>query len=423
MDKIALKDPGSERALLGSILKHGKDAFIDSSGIVDSTDFGLKINRVIYTAMKQLMEDPNCNAFDIESIKMKAKILGFEIKDSKDIEYLDLLDAVNFEVSNIPMFALQIKKYSVVRDLYDRYNKATKYLENIDGNESLSDIIRNSESQIIDFISGADNARVLTNLTEDIEDYIQRAIEEEEVDQVGLPTGYPLFDEAIGGGPRRGTVTMLGARPKVGKSFISMNMAINLAKIGIPVLYLDTELTESYQKARLTCIESNCPIHLFETRKFQKYPDYVESLKEAGSRIKKWPFYYESIAGMSHTEALALVRRWLVKYVGFNEDGTAKDCVVLYDYMKLMSSDSLTKVTPEYIVLGLMLTDMHNFAVKYNIPIIGLVQLNREGIDSEDTNVIAGSDRILWLCSSLTLLKNKDENDKALTNDHDFKTR
>jgi hypothetical protein len=207
---------------------------------------------------------------------------------------------------------------------------------------------------------------------------------------------------------------MKGARPKTGKSFDALNTGLNVAKKKIPVLYLDTELTASYQKNRMVCINSGCPIWKFETGKFKHEKDLVKKVIDAGKELENTPFYYESISGMSHTEALALVRRWLVKHVGFNSEGKANDCLIIYDYMKLTSGASLTKVTPEYIVLGLMLTEMHNFAVKYDVPILGYVQLNRDGIDAEDTSVIAGSDRILWLCSSMSIFKNKDETDVDL---------
>jgi hypothetical protein len=60
-----------------------------------------------------------------------------------------------------------------------------------------------------------------------------------------------------------------------------------------------------------------------------------------------------------------------------------------------------------------MATDMHNLTVKYNIPILAYVQMNRDGIDgdSDHSGVVAGSDRIGWLCSSLAFLRNKDDND------------
>lgn len=188
-------------------------------------------------------------------------------------------------------------------------------------------------------------------------------------------------------------------------------MGRNITKLGIPVLYLDTELTESYQKDRLLSIVSQCPIRKLETGKFKYDQKYLEMIKGAVNEIKGYKLFYESIAGMSHTEALALARRWLVKHVGFNEKGEANDCVIIYDYMKLTSASQLTKVTPEYIMLGLMLTDMHNFAVKYSVPFLGFVQTNRDGIDNTDTSIIAGSDRILWLCSNMSVLRNKDETD------------
>lgn len=416
MTKVQLRDAGSERALLGTIMRHGRNAFIDADSIVDPTDFGMGINKAIYTAIKHLADEDNCERFDLETIKMKVKALGLAdyIATAKDIEYLELLDSVNFDTSNIPMFAMQIKKYSVARDLYQRYTDAAKYLESISGNESLSDIVREAESKIIDFVSGIDNGDRLVNLTDSINDYIEAVLEMEVVDQVGLPTGFPIWDECIGGGLRRGTVTVKAARPKTGKSFDALNIALNVAKRGIPVLYLDTELTEPYQKNRLICMNSGCPIWKFETRRFKHERDLVGSVIEASREINSIPLHYQSISGMSHTEALALARRWLVKHVGFNADGKANDCLIIYDYMKLTSGASLTKVTPEYIVLGLMLTEMHNFCVKYDLPILGYVQVNRDGIDVEDTSIVAGSDRILWLCSSLTIFKNKDESDAAL---------
>jgi replicative DNA helicase len=411
-----LRDTGSERALLGTIIRGGKDAFIDADGIVDATDFSLPINKSVYASLKALSEEPNCESFDVETIKMKMKSMGFgdQISNPKDLEYLELLDSVNFDKGNIPMFGIQIKKYSVVRDLYLRYTDAIKYLSGISGNESLSDIIKEAEGRIIDYVTGVDNENSLEQLSENLEEYIQQKLQEEEVDQVGLPTGYPIWDEAIGGGLRRGTVTVKGARPKTGKSFDALNVGINVAKLGIPVLYLDTELTSAYQKNRMICINSGCPIYKFETGRFKREKNWVDAVVESAHTVNNIPFFYESISGMSHTEALALARRWLVKHVGFNEDGKAKDCLIIYDYMKLTSGANLTSVTPEYIVLGLMLTEMHNFCVKYDLPILGYVQLNRDGIDGEDTNVVAGSDRILWLCSSLTLLRNKDENDLAM---------
>lgn len=39
-------------------------------------------------------------------------------------------------------------------------------------------------------------------------------INKETVDQIGIPTGFPLWDKAIGGGLRRGTISVISARSK-----------------------------------------------------------------------------------------------------------------------------------------------------------------------------------------------------------------
>jgi replicative DNA helicase len=414
-----LKDCGSERAILGTILRAGKDALIDAESILDSSDFSLPINRAIYTGLQHLSEDPSCENFDTESLKLKIKALGMDsvLSTSKDIEYLELLDSVSFDISNIQMFAYQIKKLSVVRELYNKYNDSLNYISKISGNESLSEILQKAEGSIVDFISGADTSNSLVSLSDNMQAYVQRLIESEVIDQVGIPTGCTLWDEAIGGGLRKGTVSVIGSRSKVGKSWDAMNKARNIAKrYNIPVLYLDSELTESYQRDRLICIDSGCPISLFETRKFKYSRELVDAVKDSAQSLQSIPFKYQSISGMNNSEVMALVKRWLVKVVGFREDGKANDCVVVYDYLKLTSGAELTKVTPEYIILGLIMTDLHNFSIKYGIPILTYVQLNREGIDTEDTSAIAGSDRILWLCSNMSLLKNKDENDISMGN-------
>ena len=107
------------------------------------------------------------------------------------------------------------------------------------------------------------------------------------------------------------------------------------------------------------------------------------------------------------------MRRWLVKEVGLNDDGTAKDCVIFYDYLKLMDSAGISQDLKEYQVLGFMMTSLHNFAMKYKVPIVAFVQLNRDGITKESTDSASGSDRIIWLCSNFTIFKRKSDEEIA----------
>jgi len=64
-------------------------------------------------------------------------------------------------------------------------------------------------------------------------------------------------------------------------------------------------------------------------------------------------------------------------------------------------------------VLGFMMTSLHNFAMRYQVPIVAFVQLNRDGITKESTDSASGSDRIIWLCSNFTIFKRKSDEEIA----------
>ena len=67
----------------------------------------------------------------------------------------------------------------------------------------------------------------------------------------------------------------------------------------------------------------------------------------------------------------------------------------------------------EHQLLGFMMTALHNFSVKYKVPFLLFIQLNRDGIQRETTGAASGSDRIVWLCSNLTIFKPKSPEEVA----------
>jgi replicative DNA helicase len=415
MDKF--KDVAAERNVIGSLLSIGKNAFIECDSIISSEDFTLSVNKALFQCVSELFaENDQLDKFDIELIKNKASQLSLlNIIDNKQVnEYLELIKSTNISLEAVRMLAFQVKKMSIIRALYDRYSGAKLYLEKIDGSESLSDILSKAEGLISDFMSGANTDKSWENLADELDSRIEYLLSCEPVTQIGIPTGFSQWDDAIGGGPRKGTISVIGARSKVGKSWMALNQAINIAKLNIPTLYLDTELTKDYQQSRMICIESKCPIRMFESGQFAKSKEFREKVLGSRDTLNNIPLDYKSISGMNYTEAMSIIRQWIVKKVGFNDQGKANECCIIYDYFKLTDGSALTKATPEYILLGLMLTSLHDFAVKYEVPIVGYVQLNRDGIEGNDTNIVAGSDRILWLSSSLSFMKNKTEDDAQL---------
>ena len=74
-----------------------------------------------------------------------------------------------------------------------------------------------------------------TKIGDGLEEYLNH-VESHPVEMVGVDSGFGYYNKMIGGGFRRKTVSLLGARQGEGKSLLALNIALHVAKSGIPVL-------------------------------------------------------------------------------------------------------------------------------------------------------------------------------------------
>lgn len=407
---MILCDTSAERAVLSGMCKYGEDAYFDIADIIQETSFTIDSNKIIYRCLKNIFDRNNNTTIDVAIIFSSASEIGLAHVFEKKEEVQHLKAILDFPVNldNVRKFAAKIRKLEIARLLREQLQKAQDKILDINGNESIGSILGIAEDSIFDFtnvLNDVDNNPV--SISEDIESYIDNLVNNK-IDQVGIPTGFPVYDQAIGGGLRKSTVNVIAARPKTGKTLLSDNMGFHIAhKLQIPVLNMDTEMTKEDHLNRVLAMMSEIEINQIETGKFAESPNKDLKIKQAVQDLKKTKLYYKSIAGKSFEDQLAIMRRWLIKEVGLNEDGTAKDCVIFYDYLKLMDTQGMSQDLKEYQVLGFMMTQLHNFATKYKVPIVAFVQLNRDGITKESTDTASGSDRIIWLCSNFSIFKRK----------------
>lgn len=410
-------DIGAERAVLAGICQYGQSSYLDVADIINKNTFTVEHAQHIYECIDRLCKS-DIEVIDAASIMSAADELGLTnvIGSKSCAKYLSSL--FNFHISerNVRKLAAKIGKLQIARDLRDQMHDVGDKLLGINGDESLASILGIAETAIFDFSSRINNSdEEPRRISDGIVEYIQY-LGDNPVDQLGISTGFPNYDRAIGGGLRPGSVNVIGARIKVGKSLIGSNMGYYIAdSLGIPVLNMDTEMTYEDHLHRMLAMGSECYIHDIETGKFIQKPGQEAKLKRLGQYLeqKKVPYFHKSIAGMPFEEQLAILRRWIMKEVGLDNDGKAKPCVIVYDYLKLMTSESINGALQEYQLLGFMMTSLHNFAVRYKIPILMFIQLNRDGITKESTDVASGSDRVMWLCSNFTLFKWKSDEEIA----------
>jgi replicative DNA helicase len=417
LESYTLCDLAAERAVLIGIYKYGEDAYIDIDTIVDSDSFWDTTNQILFKCFKNLYEERSIKSFDQSSLFACLSELGYgNLLDSKtDVQYIRSIFNGNIKLESVRTWAAKIRKLQIARLLRARLEQAKEEVERLNGTESIDKILGIAEEAIFDFSSSlqSENSSENTLIGDGLEAFLDY-VEENPSDIIGISSGLPTYDMAIGGGFRRKTVSLISARPKTGKSMLCINIGLHVSKtLDIPILYLDTEMTKEDHWARMLpnlCFEDGVKISINEIESGNYASSDFKKNKVRGiakNILNKIPFYHENVSGKPFEEILSIIRRWITREVGFDENGNRKDCLIIYDYFKLMTGDNINNNMKEYMLLGFMMTSLHNFAVKYDIPILSFVQSNREGIDKESSDIVSGSDRISWLVTNCSVFKDK----------------
>lgn len=415
-----LSDLAAERAVLAGLFHFGQSVYLDIANFVQKDTFVDKSNQALFHCLHNLFTEKNVDKADNASMVSVAYELGYAWLFEKQDEARHVKSIFNtiIKEENVATWAAKIRKLQIARLLKEQLSQANLALDDVKGTEPITKIFGIAESAIFDFTSLLRNDITDTPklISDGILDFIQN-IENNPDKSVGIASGFPYYDQAIGGGFRRKTISLVGARSKVGKSFLALSFAHNITtKLKIPVLYLDTEMkTEDHWARIIPNIVSKSKdgvkitINELESGKYTYSEIKKRKVREAALSLNDIPLYYLNISGRPFEEILGIMRKWINRVVGYNANGTTKDCVILYDYLKLMSSNEISDGLREYQILGFMTTSLHNFAVSNDVPIVALIQLNRDGIDEESTSAISQSDRILWLVTNFTIYKMKSD--------------
>lgn len=409
-----LEDLASERAVLAALCQYGLDAYLEVD-FIDSRTFTDPMNQLIFDCVNKSISENT--QVELSSILSAANDLGVydQINTKDEIGFIRSLFNFPIHKSNVGTYAAKIAKLKLARDLSQTLKACEKELGNVTGEEDVMDIVARIEEPLLEATGDIyqSSSKKTETLGNGLDDYLDH-LSENMSDFVGIPSGFPAYDYAIGGGLRRKCVDLVAARPKVGKSMFGDAVALHVSsKLEIPVLVLDTEMSKEDHYNRILADLSGVEINRISTGKFADNEIDKEKVYNAAKKIQNIPYHYISIAGESFENILSQMRKWIYQHVGFDENGKTNDCLVVYDYLKLMGSEGISASMQEYQVLGFQITKLHNFVVKYDVACLAFVQLNRDGITKESTDVVSGSDRLIWLCTSFSIFKLKSDEEKA----------
>lgn len=386
-------DLTSERSILSICLRNPEKIF-EVEEVLEKNDLQKDTNRKLYHAILELAKESKSVKLDTTVIEAKLTELGYQENIEGVVDLADACFHFDVEESNLFQFVKNVKSVSVRKALIASIEKTQKTLQS--GDLDLFESIELVESNILGSINLIDRKETGgVQMGEGIE-WMQDATEE----TMGFSTGYSKLDKLIGRA-RRNSLNFIGARPKTGKSFLAMNLAKNFAiDQGIPTLITDTELDKKETQKRLCAIISGVPLEYIDNGYWRSDKGMINAVECAWEVVRKAPIYHAEVIGKSTYEIINIMRSWMIKHVGLDEEGKAKDCMFIHDYLKMQSATDLKGGLAEWQALGLQMSELKNFVGKYNASMFCFGQLNRE-------HDVAGADRITWTATSVSLLENK----------------
>ncbi len=251
--------------------------------------------------------------------------------------------------------------------------------------QALYDIARTPETTTVHLLKD-----VLTTTFQQLTEAAERG------DQItGIPTRFVDLDKKTAG-LHRGDLTILAARPGMGKSALVLNIAVNVASPqlvtapgpgeagygsepsenpGWGVAVFSLEMPKEQVAARLVCSEAR--IDLGKLRQGRLSPEDWAGLTSAASSLASLPIYIDDSPSLTILELRAKVRRLKADHLRHQGSGSATPDlgVVIVDYLQLMQGRR--GVASREQEISEISRGLKHLAKELDVPVIALSQLNR----------------------------------------------
>lgn len=344
-----------EQSVIGALLQNNEA--IDRIGDLDVEHFYDAAHRSIFLAIQKLvlMNKPA----DVITVFDYLQSQG---SDAADLSYLTALMQNTPSAANIARYAATVRDRAIKRGLITQ--------------------CRETADAVAD--SPEDAAVLVDRMTSKLEKLAQATVKEEPVlardelaahidsidaryngaETPAISTGLQDLDRKLNGGPRRGNLVVLAARPKMGKTALALNIANHVAVDGVAaVLSMEMGKPELHDRN----IASLGKIHLDHvTDPRQMTNEDWPKLTVAVQKLNDMRLYLDAQPGLT----LMHVRN---KAKQIKRKAGSLDLIVI-DYLQLMNGDGDNRNAQiEGITRGLK-----NLAKELDIVILLLSQLNRE---------------------------------------------
>jgi replicative DNA helicase len=199
----------------------------------------------------------------------------------------------------------------------------------------------------------------------------------------GIASGYKALDDMLCGF-KNGELTIIGARPSIGKTAFSSNILYNMAKNGCAVGMFSIEMSAEAILKRIISLHADINSRSLDSGRYiggdkNGKPitdaDFKNLKNKLEETLKSYPIYVNDKSEITIQEIRSQTRTWIKKH---------NIKALMVDYTQIIKSANKNKNTQRYIEVGEITAGLKAIAKDFDIPVIALAQIGRESDKRED---------------------------------------
>lgn len=336
----------AEESLLGAMLTAPVSVMPVAISVVKGEDFYRGTHGMLFDTMVSMYHDDE-NSVDVTTLSAKHP-------DEKD--FIHVLAEACPTVSNTRHYARIVKDLSVSRSIIRAGNEIAElgYMSELDTEK----LVDTAQGKLIGLYKSKNED---THNMQELGDRVINAILSGEKPP-RVSTGFKNIDE-YAGGLHAGALTIVGARPGVGKTCLGLSVAQRVAKEAA-VMFFSMEMRAEELHERLLANVS-C-VSLTHMRERMLSPDETAAVMKGQSELEACNLTFVDNPGMSLLNLKSKVRAYVKSH-------NVK--LVIVDYLQLMSLGMRAENRREEV--SQMSRELKSLAMELNIHIMALSQLNR----------------------------------------------
>jgi replicative DNA helicase len=366
LDRQPPRSLEAERALIGSLLLL-PEACDEVALLVKADDFYDSAHRAIFTHMLALHEGGR---------QIDPTLLGQLLKDGGQYEsvggaaFLLELSQEVATAAHAEYYARIVRDKAVLRSLIHASTDIIQesYETGVDAREMLS----RAEERVFRILDtkGDTQAKNISQIMLDCFSRIETRREHKHAFG-GIETGFHDYDDKTGG-LQNGELTILAARPSMGKTALALNIVEYIGvELRKPTLVISLEMASLELGDRLLC--GRARVNGLKMRNGHISEQDHHALQKAAGEIHAAPIFIDDSPTRNMTEIAAMARRLK------RQDSLA---VVVIDYLQLVEPDNPRDPRQEQVAK--ISRRLKGLARELRVPVVCLAQVNRQVEASRD---------------------------------------